>query len=131
MAPAMSKAVMPAMSILGQSTVILSSLVVVGSFFWVPMLLIYCLRKCKTWKSRLAVVTFFLLITLVPLKVLAALLMHAPKLIRQETHIAHSFVSCVLQLQHLCVCDTAGSQEYTARIFVGQMARVFRHKDHI
>lgn len=89
MAPALSKAavLMPAMSILGQSTVVLSSLVVVGSFFWVPLLLIYCLRKCKTWKSRLAVLSFFVLITLVPLKVMLSVPIMLAVQAQQSLHI--------------------------------------------
>jgi hypothetical protein len=56
------------MSIAGEATVILSSLAVVGSFFWVPLLLVHCLRKCETWKSRFAVLSFFVLIIWVSLK---------------------------------------------------------------
>jgi len=58
---------LPRMGVKDQSILIFSSLFVVGSFFWFPLLVYYAFRKCQTWKARFGLLIFVALVTLMPL----------------------------------------------------------------
>ena len=54
-------------STIDEAVVILSSLTVVGSFLWVPIVVVQLYRKCETWKAKSALFAALLAVMFIPL----------------------------------------------------------------